>query len=115
LAESLNQNVLVKIHKNKQETIRIQMRRMKIFKQFMSVEEFTALSRQMISTHMKKVEVVPIMRELAQKYSSLGDHDKAVSYIERSDKLACDLLPSMQHEEILHNLVARVEILSKLK
>jgi hypothetical protein len=45
----------------------------------------------------------------------LGDHDKAVNYIERSDKLAGDLLPSMQHEEILHNLVTRVEILSKLK
>jgi len=88
---------------------------MKIFKQFMSVKEFEDLSKQMISTHMKKIEVVPIMRELAQKYSSLGDHDKAANYIERSDKLACNLLPSMQHEEILHNLVARVEILSKLK
>jgi Holliday junction resolvasome RuvABC ATP-dependent DNA helicase subunit len=65
LAESINQNVLVKIHKNKKETIRIQIRKMKTFKQFMTVEDFNVLSRQMISTHMKKIEVVPIMRELA--------------------------------------------------
>jgi len=32
LAENLNENVLVKVHKHKKETIRIQIRKMKTFK-----------------------------------------------------------------------------------
>lgn len=40
-----------------------------------------------MSTNMKKLEVVPILRALAEKYSSMGDHEKALSYMGRADKL----------------------------
>ena len=54
------------------------------FKQFMNEETFTDLTKSAMGTHMKKPEMVSIMRALAVKYSELGDHEKALSYMERS-------------------------------
>ena len=55
------------------------------------------------------------MRSLAEKYSSLGDHEKGMSYINRADALAKKLLPRQEHCEILWNSVAKVEILLRQK
>lgn len=43
----------------------------------MTVEQFTALTRTVMQTHMKKIEVIPTLRCLANKYSEIGEHEKA--------------------------------------
>jgi len=68
-----------------------------------------------MSTHRKKVEVVNIMRVKADKYSSLGDHPKALQYLKRADELAEERLPSKNHTQILLNRTKGVEILLRTK
>ena len=45
-----------------------------------------------MSTHMKKVEVLSVLRALASKYAERNDFQKGLSYIERAEKLSKDLL-----------------------
>lgn len=54
------------------------IKKMQTFKQFMTVEQFDTMYKKCVGTHMRKVEIVPIMRELAQKYSTIGEHTKAL-------------------------------------
>ena len=70
------------------------IKKMQNFNQFMTVEQFDTMYKKCVGTHMRKVEIVPIMRELAQKYSTIGEHTKALQYINRSDELALKLLPT---------------------
>ena len=50
-----------------------------------------------MSTHMRKVEVITIMRCLASKHSELGAHEKALNYISRGEDLASKLLGEKDH------------------
>lgn len=50
---------------------------------------------------MKKKEVISCLRALAIKYSDLGDHEKALSYLDRAQQKAEALLPSLEHSEYL--------------
>lgn len=58
----------------------------------MDVESFEKLSSEAMGTHHRKPEVIQIMRALAIKYEDLGDHTKALEYINRAEKLANELL-----------------------
>ena len=58
------------------------------FKQFMNLQNFDDLSRKAMRTHMKKPEVVEIMRALAVKHADSGKMDKALNYLERAFTLA---------------------------
>ena len=51
------------------------------FKQFMDLQNFDDLSRKAMRTHMKKPEVVEIMRALAVKHADSGKMDKALNYL----------------------------------
>lgn len=77
----------------------------------MTVEQYTASTRKVMQTHMKKPEVIPTLRCLASKYSEMSDHEKAQTYIDRAEKLASDLLPTLNHSESLYNKVCKVELL----
>ena len=77
----------------------------------MTVDQFTALTRTVMQTHMKKIEVIPTLRCLANKYSELGDHEKAQQYIDRAEKLSLELLPTPNHVETLSNKILKVELL----
>ena len=77
----------------------------------MTVEQYTAQTRKVMQTHMKKPEVIPTLRCLASKYSEMSDHEKALTYIDRAEKLASDLLPTLNHSESLYNKVCKVELL----
>lgn len=112
-ANLVNQNVLVRQHGHKKETIKIQLAKMYKYKQFMDIESFDRLSSLAMSTHMKKPEVIRIMQALAMKYSDLGDNDKALHYIGRAEDLATKLLPSQDHILVLQMWLAKVEILLK--
>jgi hypothetical protein len=79
------------------------------------VQQFDKLTSQAMATHMKKVEVVSIMRVKADKYSSLGDHQKALNYLKRVDDLALQLLPSQKHNQVILNKAKSVEILLRTK
>jgi hypothetical protein len=81
----------------------------------MTVEQYTAQTRKVMQTHMKKPEVIPTLRCLASKYSEMSDHEKAQNYIDRAEKLASDLLPSQNHSESLYNKVCKVELLLRQK
>lgn len=74
LAEKLNNERLVKVHRHNKETIKLILKMITNFKTFMTVEQYTALTRKVMQTHMKKVEVIPTLRCLAGKYSEMGDH-----------------------------------------
>lgn len=54
------------------------IKKMQTFKQFMTVEQFDTMYKKCVGTHMRKVEIVPIMRELPQKYMSMEKHTKAL-------------------------------------
>ena len=41
-----------------------------------------------MGTHREKPEVVQIMRAIATKYSDLGKHEQAITYINRCESLA---------------------------
>ena len=86
---------------------------MHVFKQFMDVKQFTELTTAAMGTHRTKPEVVRIMRALALKYSDLGDHEKALSYIERSENLAVERLPTMEHTQVILTRLIKVDILLK--
>ena len=45
-----------------------------------------------MSTHMKKVEVLSILRALGLKYAERNDYEKGLNYIERAEKLSKELL-----------------------
>ena len=45
-----------------------------------------------MSTHMKKVEVLSVLRALGLKYAERNDYEKGVNYIERAEKLSKELL-----------------------
>jgi len=83
------------------------------FRQFMGVEEFTKLTQKAMSTHMYKPEVVSIMRALATKYSDLGDHEKALEYVTRAEKLSAKYLPTTEHQLVLLLWLTKVEIYLK--
>lgn len=79
----------------------------------MGVEEFTKLTQKAMSTHMYKPEVVSIMRALATKYSDLGDHEKALEYVTRAEKLSAKYLPTTEHQLVLLLWLTKVEIYLK--
>ena len=110
LAEKLNKDIMIAIHKHKKETIKLQLVMMSKFRQFLTQASFETIKKQAMSVHLKKPQVVPIMRILADKYSSIGDHKQAMHYIERSDDLAKKMLCE-GHKECLLNKIAKVEIL----
>ena len=87
-AQRIDNDVLVRTHGHKKETIKVQINKMQKFKNFMDVKSFNQLSAMAMQTHMKKPEVVQIMRALAVKYSDLGDHSKAMEYVGRLETLA---------------------------
>ena len=76
-AQRIDNDVLVRTHGHRKETIKVQINKMQKFKNFMDVKSFNQLS-----------EVVQIMRALAVKYSDLGDHSKAMEYVGRLETLA---------------------------
>ena len=66
-----------------------------------------------MSTHMKKVEVLSVLRALASKYAERNDFQKGLSYIERAEKLSKDLLQDQDHELVLLLAATKVDILNK--
>ena len=58
----------------------------------MDIETFDKATRTAMSTHMKKPEVLQILRALGLKYAERNDFDRGLSYIERAEKLSKDLL-----------------------
>ena len=66
-----------------------------------------------MSTHMKKVEVLSILRALGLKYAERNDYEKGLNYIERAEKLSKELLEDQEHELVLLLNVAKVDILNK--
>lgn len=48
LSEKINQDVLIKKYKHTKETIRLQLKKMLKFKQFMTTESFTEVSRKVM-------------------------------------------------------------------
>ena len=91
-AQKLNQDILIKVHKHRKETIKLQLTKMHKFKQFMDIETFDQQTRTAMGTHMKKIEVLSVLRALASKYAERNDFQKGLSYIERAEKLSKDLL-----------------------
>jgi hypothetical protein len=79
----------------------------------MDMETFDTQTKLAMSTHRTKVEVLAVLRALAQKYSELGDHDKGLSYTTRAEGLSAGLLQSQEHEQILLLTLTKVEILLK--
>jgi len=61
------------------------MRKMEKFKQFMTIEEYTKLTSQAMSTHMKKPEVIKILTVVAAKYCEMGDLPKALERANRAE------------------------------
>ena len=57
-AERLNETVMIAIHGNNKETIKIQLSKLQKFKQFMDVETFAALAEAALETHKSKPEVI---------------------------------------------------------
>lgn len=83
------------------------------FKQFMDEELFTELTSAAMRSHMNKPEVVSILRALAIKYSELGEHEKALKYIERATE-KCDKFNINQNStEMLQIDLSKIEILKK--
>lgn len=114
-AEKLNQDVLIKIHAHKKETIKLQLVKMEEFYPFLTAEQFTTLQRQVMATHMNKPEIVVILRTLAEKYSSRGNHEEALKRLDRSDQLVKKWYPNEEHIQVILNKQRRVEILLRSK
>ena len=112
-AERLNETVMIAIHGNNRETIKIQLSKLQKFKQFMDVETFAALAEAALGTHKSKPEVIQIMRALATKSYDLGNLEKALGQISRAERLAKEILKTEQHEHYLYIWLAKVEILLK--
>jgi len=53
------------------------------------------------------------MRVLAVKYSDLGNHEKALHYINRAESLSQTLLSSLSNSRVLDLLLAKADILLK--
>lgn len=88
---------------------------MEEFSQFLTAEQFDQLTSAAMRTHMKKVECIDIMRIRADKYSSMGDHEKASNYLKRANELATKHLSSAKHRQVLLNKTKGVEILLRTK
>ena len=58
----------------------------------MDIETFDQQTRTAMSTHMKKVEVLSVLRALGLKYAERNDYEKGINYIERAEKLSRELL-----------------------
>ena len=63
----------------------------------MDKENFDLLTKKAMSTHMRKPEVVQVLRAVALKHSDLADHEEAIRRINRAETLANELLPSKDH------------------
>ena len=113
LAQRIDQDILTKKHGHKKETIRIQLNKMSKYKQFMDKANFDDLTKKAMQTHMRKPEVVQILRAVATKHSDLSEHTEAIRRIERAETLAGQLLPTKDHAQTLLVLTAKVEILLK--
>ncbi len=85
------------MHGHKKESIKIALNKMEKFKQFMDVKAFEQLQKNTMGSHREKPEVVQVMRALAIKYSDLGKHEQAMTYINRTESLSVQKLPSEQH------------------
>lgn len=77
LAEQLNKDVLVKVHKHKKETIRLQVKKIKDFKNFMTSQQYQEVTKAIMASHMKKREAIPAYRQMANRYSELGDYARS--------------------------------------
>ena len=66
-----------------------------------------------MGTHMKKPEMVSIMRALAVKYSELGEYTKALSYVEKGKQKIEVFYENQANTEMLLILQNEIEILKK--
>lgn len=113
LAEKLNTLKLIGVHKHQKETIKLQIKRLSSYKQFMTMKQQSELSAKIMSSHFKKFEVIAVLRLLAVRYSDLGDQTKVQSYLNRAEKLTQDFISNPDNMETLQNKIVRVELLLK--
>ena len=95
------------------ETIRIQLNKMHKFKQFMDEELFTDLTKAASRTHLRKPEMISIMRAKALKYSELGEYEKALSCVENVKNKCANFYENPMNPELLLNMQNEIEILKK--
>ena len=112
-ASRLNRQVLVAKHKHQKETIRIQLNKIHKFKFFMDKKTFEENTSSAMRTHMKKPEMVSVMRALAVKYSELGEHDQALNYVERVKNKIGQFYENTENLEMLLISQNEIEILKK--
>ena len=101
------------LFKHKKETIKIQLNKMHKGKDFMDVEAFEKEKKFAMQTHMKKLEVVEIMRVLANKYSDLHNFDQAFTLIERAETLSKSILSTQEHYLMLDLKLCKIETVLK--
>ena len=82
-------------------------------KDFLDVAAFEEISKNAMSTHLSKPEVVEIMRVLATKYADLSNFKQAKHYIGRAEALAGKRLGTREHYRVLDVLICKLEILLK--
>lgn len=102
LAEKLDKTILVAKHKHKKETIRIQLKKMQEFREFLTVDDFKALTQQVSSTHMKKREMAYVLKFVAAERSERGDLQEAERRVNRAETMIIEnILKSDQNPECL--------------
>lgn len=82
-------------------------------KDFLDVEMFTDYSKFAMGSHMKKPEVIEILRIQAIKYSDLQDFKKALGYLERADNLTMKILGHREHYRVLELKLCKIETILK--
>ena len=83
------------------------------YKQFMDKANFDDLTKKATSSHMRKPEIVQILRAVATKHSDMSEHTEAIRRIERAETLADQLLPTKDHVQSLLVKMTKVEIFLK--
>ena len=87
---------------------------MQKFKNFLDNDSFDQLSKELLATPLhKKPEHIQILLSLARRQSDFGNHDHALQYVKRCEKIADELLNSEENEQYLYIWLAKVEILLK--
>jgi hypothetical protein len=113
-AEKLDRTVLVTKHKHKKETIRIQLTKMREFRQFLTLEDFKQLTTQATRTHMKKREMSFVLKFVAVERSERGDFQEALKRVNRAEQLSLELLKSEESPESLAARLEKVNVLLKM-
>jgi hypothetical protein len=114
LAEKLDRTVLVAKYGHRKETIKIQLKKMQEFRQFMTVNEFKELTMQVSRTHMKKREMALVLKYVAAERSERGDLKEAENRVNRAETLIMDLVKSDVNLECLLARLEKVDVLLKL-